>query len=138
MARPLIVFPDAVVEVLRVVRASVLTVEEVSATSAVASRTMPKRDSSTTRPDLLVADDGDAGTSYWPVTSDALMRISVWDNDSHRAGRLARLTSAHLLAYKGDSKIRGFRSASRPFTTTDPDDATPLASFTIIARLKAE
>jgi hypothetical protein len=41
-------------------------------------------------------------------------------------------------AYRGDTSVLDYRNGARPIPTTDPDDGTPLASFTIICRLKAE
>lgn len=136
MARPLVVFPDGAEETLRVVRGLLALDVELAESGLTAHRTMPARDVYTAAPALLVADDGDAGTGFWPVGSDALMRLSVWASSPYRAHYLARLTSAHLMAYAGDARVRGFRFASRPFATTDPDDGTPIASFTITARLK--
>lgn len=138
MAKPFLIFPDPIIETLRVLRGPFLADPEVAATRAKVSRTMPKRTADTVDPDVLVADDGDAFTGAWPVSEDVIVRVTVWDADGARAGRLARRARAYLLAYSGDSRVRAYRAATHPLTTTDPDDGTPLSSFTITARLKAE
>lgn len=135
MTKPLVIFPDPLVVALRALRGPfALTLPA----GASISRTLPKRDAATSAPAVVVADDGDAGSGSWPVSEDALLRVSVWDNDFARAGQIARTARAHLLAYPGDGASRGFTRGTRPLTGTDPDDGTPVATFTIIARLKAE
>lgn len=138
MMRPLLVFPDPVVVTLGVLRGAFLALPEVAATGVTISHAMPARTADTIAPSILVADDGDAYTGSWPVHEDALMRVTVWDRSPFRAARLARLARAYLLADPGSPISRGFRAGARPFPSTDPDDATPLASFTITARLRAE
>lgn len=137
--KPLVVFPDPLVVGLRVLREEgFASVPEVVASGATISRSMPERTLDTVEPSILVANDGDAGTGHWPVSEDAVLRVTVWDKSAHRASRLARLARAHLLAYPGDATSRGFARGTTPLPSTDPDDGTPLSSFTIIARLKAE
>lgn len=138
MGKPLLVFPDVVVVTLTALRGDFARHPEVVASGATISRKMPARTAETAEPSILVADDGDAGTGVWPVSEDAIVRITVWDNDAHRATRLARLARAHLLAYPGAAGSRGFTGGIRPFSSTDPDDATPISSFTLTARLRAE
>lgn len=138
MAKPFVLFPDPIAESLRVLRDGFLADPDVSPTGATVSRSMPSRTADTAAPAVLVALDGDAGSDYWPAGADALMRVSVWDADPFRALRLANLAQAHLLAYPGDAKVRDYRFNGIPFPTTDPDDGSPVASFIIIARLRAE
>lgn len=135
MTKPLLVFPDPIVVALRVLRTAFAATLPSGST---VSRSLPARTSSTASPSVVVADDGDAGTSRWPVSEDALLRVTVWDNDPHRAGRIAASARAHLLADPGAADSRGFTGGTRPLAGTDPDDGTPLSSFTIIARLRAE
>lgn len=137
MPKPLIVFPDPIEVGLRVLRDGFASHPEIVGSGLTISRTMPARTADTVAPALRVADDGDAGTGYWPVSEDAVLRVTVWDASAYRASRFARLARAHLLAYSGDVASRGFTAGTRPFPSEDPDDATPLASFTITARLRA-
>jgi hypothetical protein len=136
--KPLVVFPDPIVVGLRVLRGDFLSLPEVAATGATVSHKMPARDADTVEPSILVANDGDAGTGHWPVSEDALLRVTVWDRDPVRASWLARTARAHLLADPGAADSRGFTRGSTPLPATDPDDGTPLSSFTIIARLRPE
>ncbi|WP_353950003.1 hypothetical protein V6K52_10125 [Knoellia sp. S7-12] len=85
----------------------------------------------------LVADDGDAGTGAWPASEDAVVRVTVWAPDAHDASGLASRLRAHLLAYGGDAASRGFAGGSRALPSLDPDDGSPLATFTVTARLRA-
>lgn len=138
MAKPVIVFPDAVLVGLTALREGPFAdLPEVVAADLSVSRSIPDRDVYTAHPALSVSDDGDAGGTN-RVTEEALLRISVWDMDAFRGLRLARLARAYLLAYGGSPASRGFSDASHPFSTEDPDDGTPLASFTITARLRPE
>ena len=139
MTRPLVVFPDPIVVTLRALRSGGFRDDPlVSTTGATVTRTLPDRDADTEAPSVVVANDGDAGDGFWPVSENALMRITVWDRDAHRAASLARLARAYLLANLGGAGSRGVRGGTLPTLSTDPDDGTPLSSFTIIARLKAE
>lgn len=136
--KPLIVFPDPVLVTLTALRTGGFLADPVVAeANPTVTRTLPERDSTTTRPAITVADDGDAGGGS-RVTENATVRITVWDTDAHRAKHLARLARAYLVAYPGDALSGGFRDGTRPFTTTDPDDGTELASFVITSRLKPE
>lgn len=137
MPKPLVIFPDPIAVGLRALRGAFAAHADVASTAATISRTMPNRTADTEAPSVLVADDGDAGSGYWPVSEDAVLRVTVWDASPHRAGHLARLARAHLLTYPGDADSRGFTAGTRPFPSTDPDDETPISSFTITARLRA-
>jgi len=137
MGKPLLVFSDPVEVGLRVLRGAFAAHPEVAGLGLTISHKMPDRDADTAAPAIRLADDGDAGTGRWPVSEDAVLRVTVWDASPFRARRLARLARAHLLAYPGDATSRGFTAGTRPFPSEDPDDATPLASFTITARLRA-
>lgn len=137
--KPLVVFPDPIVVALRALREDGFLADPlVAATGATVSRKMPERNADTVAPSVLVANDGDAGTGFWPVSEDALLRVTVWDRDPVRASALARRARAYLMAHPGAADSRGFARGTTPLPATDPDDDTPLSSFTIIARLRAE
>lgn len=139
MGKPLVVFPDPIVVGLDALRdGGFADLPEVAATGLTISATLPERDADTEEPALVVANDGDAYSGFWPVSENAILRVTVWDADAFRAGRLARLARAHLLAYPGGPGSRGFTRGTLPLPATDPDDDSPLSSFTIIARLRAE
>ena len=135
MTKPLVIFADPVTVALRVLRGAFAATLDAGDTI---THSLPKRDVDTLTSAVIVADDGDAGTSVKFVAENAILRVSVWDKDAHRAGRIAASARAHLLADPGAADSRGFTGGTRPFVTNDPDDGTPVSSFTIIARLRAE
>lgn len=137
--RDLAVYPDPVIVTLDALRNGGFLSDPVVAQGEVKiSRSLPARDSTTSRADLVVSDDGEAYEGSSEITEAALVRVSVWDNNAFRATEVARYARAYLLAYLGDARVVDFRRGTRPLPTTDPDDGSPLTSFTIIARLKAE
>lgn len=136
MARPFVVFADPIVEALRVLRGALVIDPDLAESGLTAHRTMPERTVDTAAPVVVVTDDGDAGSGYWPVSEDALIRVTVWASSPYRAHYLAGRLRAHLAAYGGDARLRGFTAATRALSATDPDDGSPLTSFTATARLR--
>lgn len=70
------------------------------------------------------------------VAETVTLRVRVWHTSEARALALAQLCRALLLTFAGSSGVRGYSPLVGPVSVSDPDNGTPLASFTVAARLR--
>lgn len=133
MSRPLVVFPDALLETLAVLR---------SRTDLYPSATFgtytpePADDGGPALPYVRVSLDSASGK--YPVSQSASVRVYVWGVNAAGALALAHRCRAVLLAFDGNAKVRHFRDLTDPIPSTDPDSGAPVAFFTVAARLRPE
>lgn len=78
----------------------------------------------------------DGGTGKYPITSNARVRISVWAASEKVAVDKAQLYRAVLESFPGDANVRSLGNSNDPLPATDPDNARPLAFFSIDIRLR--
>lgn len=78
----------------------------------------------------------DGGTGQYPVTSNARVRVSVWAASDKDAVDKAQLYRAVLESFPGDASVRSLGNSNAPLPATDPDNARPMAFFSIDIRLR--
>lgn len=78
----------------------------------------------------------DGGTGTYPATSNARVRISVWAASDKAAFDAAMTYRAVLESYPGDASVRHLGNSNDPLPATDPDNARPMAFFSIDIRLR--
>lgn len=130
---PMVVFPDPLLVSLSVLRSGIGAVY----TPPVRFGTIdPDRRPADLQglPYVRVAMDG--GQSRYPVLETANLRITVWAATEDETLRLAQLLRAVVMAYPGDQDLRSFGQPSVPLPAPDPDSGSPLAFFTVAARLR--
>lgn len=85
------------------------------------------------RPFILVAVDGWSG--MYPVLAVATVRVTVWHTSEPKALDLAQRARAVLLSSSGNEWVRSWGEGAGPLPSTDPDTDSPVATFTVNARL---
>lgn len=132
MVSPLVVFPDARIATLAVLRAEASTIGDGvtfgTRVPDVANTGGP------TLPFVLVSHDATYGR--FPVTETAAIRLTVWAASEAATLALAQRARAVLLAYPGGTAVRSFGRLTGPIPTADPDSGTPIAYLTVAARLR--
>lgn len=130
-----VTFPDAVLETLKVLRAELPGYVE---TADVDCGSLQVEDA-TQSPDVslpylgVFLDDDD---TRYPVTSEALLRLTVWAAEEWRALEIGKIARAVLRDHRG-ATVRSYGDPSTgPIPSSDPDSGQPLATQTITARLK--
>jgi hypothetical protein len=132
MSQPLTVFPDPLLEVLRILRADLPTVH--GSTVALGTKEPGKRDRAHQGlPYGMVATDGRTGR--YPVTATARIRVAFWTVTEDAAMTLAAHALATLMAFAGDSKVRHIGAPNGPLPASDPDSGSPMAFFSLDVRL---
>lgn len=131
-----VTFPDPILETLKVLRAEFPAYVETADVDCGSLQIEEANAAGVTLPYLGVFLDDD--DTRYPVTSDALLRLTVWTPEDWRALEIGKVARAILRDHRG-SKIRSFGDPSTgPIPSTDPDSGQPLATMTITARLKPE
>lgn len=131
-----VIFPDPILETLKILRAELPGYVATADVDAGSVQVEEANAAGVTLPYLMVAlDDGE---TRYPVTSDALLRLTVWAAEDWRALEIGQIARAILRDHRG-SKVRSYGDpATVPIPSTDPDSGQPLAIQTITARLKPE
>lgn len=132
-----VTFPDPILETLAVLRAELPGYVETADVSCGSLQVEEATaDPSTSLPYLGVFLDGD--DTRYPVTSSALLRLTVWAGEDWRALEIGKVARAILRDHAG-SKVRSYGDPSTgPLPSTDPDSGQPLTTQTLTARLKPE
>jgi hypothetical protein len=136
MAKPLVVFPDAQLAIVELLRAELADRTESFAGNAVVGTIMPNGDDPNPKsaPYIMVRLDG-TSTRY-PVDETADIRVAVWHSSEAKSLALAQLCRALLLAHAGSQTIRVVTPLTGPIPASDPESGDPLSSFTVAARLR--
>jgi hypothetical protein len=136
MTKPLVVFPDAQLAVVQLLRTKLAARTDSVATGAVVGTMMPdgKEPSPRSAPYIMVRLDG-TSTRY-PVDETADMRVAVWHSSEAKSLALAQLCRALLLAHAGSEQIRVVSPLTGPIPASDPESGDPLSSFTVAVRLR--
>lgn len=133
--KPLVVFPDAKLATLEVLRHRIP-----AEVDGVAVGTTDPRTQNPNAPSFpyvrVVGFDSTYGK--YPVTQTSSVRLNVYDATPAKALRLAHVVHGILLAYEGGPEVRSFGAQSGPLPTTDPDTNAPVAFLTVSARLRPE
>jgi hypothetical protein len=85
-------------------------------------------------PLVVVRQDGN-GRDLQRVRDSVPYRVLVWHEDEDSAYDLSQLCHALVLAHDGEV-ISGVLAELTPFVTRDPDTDEPMATFTVIAKLR--
>lgn len=85
---------------------------------------------------LLVVRSGPWTEYVAPITAVARIRGVAWSLDADEAWDIASWFHASLLAYPGDLDVVSYRYEIGPERGKDPDYDTPMASFTLRARMR--
>lgn len=78
----------------------------------------------------------DGGAGRYPITSNARVRVSVWAESESEAVNLAMTFRAVLESFPGSESVRHLGNSNDPLPATDPDNARPMAFFSIDIRLR--
>lgn len=134
--KPAVVFPDARKATLDVIRAALPAyVEGLTASNFGTILPDVEETGGPPLPYVYVAHDGTPSSRY-VVTESATIRVVVWHGSDDRALALAQVVRALLLSYEGGPDVRSFGRLAGPLPTTDPASGSPLAYFTVAARLR--
>lgn len=87
------------------------------------------------KPHVLVGMDG-TPTGNPPALFNTVIRVSVWAPSTTAAKALAGLCQGLLLAHQGQPGWDGCRFGTGVLAGSDPDSKAPLASITVIAKLR--
>jgi hypothetical protein len=137
MAKPLVVFPDPLLETLRVLRARLPGHGETDEVSCGTVQVESATAAGETLPYLMVALDG--SSTRYPVAETAALRVVVWAETDLEALRIAQIARGFLFTLERDRKVRSYGEPSTgPRPDEDPDNGGPMASFTVAARLRPE
>lgn len=134
--KPTIIFPDAMLAVVEVLRDRLELVDQTYVegftvgTKVPADKSLDKK----TLPYVLVRLDGSTLTQQ--VNEEATIRISVWHSTEAKGIALAQACRALLLSYGGGAKIRVIKPLSGTIPTSDPESGDPLSSFTVAVMLR--
>lgn len=134
--KPAIIFPDAMLAVVEVLRDKLDHVDQAYAQGVTVGTRVPN-DKSIDAPSLpyvMVRLDGSSLTQR--VDEEALIRIAVWHTSESKGISLAQAARAVLLAYEGGQKIRVINPLTGPVPTSDPESGEPLSSFTVAVKLR--
>lgn len=85
---------------------------------------------------LLVVRSGPWVEYVPPLTAVARIRCVAWSLDADEAWDIASWFHASLLAYPGDDDVVGYRYELGPERGKDSDYDTPIAAFTVRARMR--
>lgn len=85
---------------------------------------------------LLVVRSGPWVTYVPPITAEVRIRLVAWSLDADEAWDIASWFHASLLAYPGDDDVVGYRYELGPERGQDSDYDTPIAAFTVTARMR--
>lgn len=88
--------------------------------------------------DLLIVRSGIWTEYNAPITAVNIVRIVAWSLDEDTAWDIASWFHAMLLAAPGDATVHSYRTDDPPRKGTDPDYDTPIAAFTIAARMRPQ
>lgn len=131
-----VTFADPILETLKVLRAELPGFVETADVDAGSVQVEDANAAGVTLPYLMVALDDD--DTRYPVTSSALLRLTVWAGEDWRALEISKIARAVLRDHRG-ATVRSYGDpATGPIPSTDPDSGQPLATQTITARLKPE
>ena len=132
-----ILFPDPLMESLRIMRAS--TFAEAQAASY---GTAAPSDLGDDFPGLpwVAFEVVDVDTSLHPFRETAFVQLTTWAETADQALRLAQVVRAVLVAHPGDEKVSSVVGRGRrgPIPATDPDTRQPIAFATVALRLLPE
>lgn len=85
---------------------------------------------------LVVVTSGPWLNYQAPITATNRVRVVAWDPDPDVAWDLSSWIHARLLAYPGDVDVQRYRYDAGPRRGKDPDYDSPIAAFTIQARMR--
>lgn len=85
---------------------------------------------------LLVVRSGPWVEYVPPITAAARIRVVAWSLDADEAWDIASWFHASLLAYPGDDDVVAYRYELGPERGKDSDYDTPIAAFTMRARMR--
>lgn len=77
-----------------------------------------------------------AAAVRWPIAAETPIRVVAWASTEHAATALAWRLHGALLDYRHGTDVRSFAPSLGPAPADDPDSGQPLASFTVLARLR--
>lgn len=134
--KPRIIFPDAQLAVVTLLRDELATLNQNYATGATVGTKVPDDRSidKTFLPYVLVRLDG--ALTNRRVDEETTIRISVWHKTEALGLALAQACRALLTSYEGGSTIRVINPLTGPVPTSDPESGDPLSSFTVAVRLR--
>ena len=86
---------------------------------------------------LLVVRSGPWVDNQSNVTAANLLRLVAWDPDPDVAWDIASYFHGHLIARPGDVDVVSYGYDGGPTRAVDPDYDSPIAAFTLRARMRA-
>lgn len=136
--KPRIIFPDAQLAVIELLRSTIGTVSQSFATGTTFGTKVPDDRSIDTAslPYVLIRMDGSSLARR--LDEEATIRISVWHKTEAQGLALAQALRALLLSHEGNSSIRVITPLSGPVPTSDPESGDPLSTFTVAVRLRPQ
>lgn len=126
MSKVAVVFPDAMLSILNILRAAFPEIRFGTIT--------PEEMRDAPVPYVMVRTDG--SSTRYPIVETTTIRVSVWHATEAQGIALAQRLLAILLVHSGDEAVRSVSMLTGAFPTSDPDTGSPLSSFTIAARLR--
>ena len=134
--KPTIIFPDAMLAVVEVLRDRLETVDQSYVEGFTVGTKVPADRSldTATLPYILVRLDGSTLTQQ--ANEEATIRVSVWHSTEAKGIALAQACRALLLSYGGGTKIRVIKPLTGTLPTSDPESGDPLSSFTVAVSLR--
>lgn len=124
MSAPPIRFPDAQLAARDALR------------PLVPAATVSTRDAATGGPRPVIVVRAGAPSRTSRLSADAIVRLSVYAEDTGASIALAADVEALLLAGASSDRIRSFGPLTGPVASTDPDTNEPFALVTLTARLR--
>lgn len=134
MGNPFVMFADAQLGVIEILRAGLTAREEEgTVTAKVPKGKIPGSD----LPLVLVRHDATPTTRY-PVDQNCTVRVAVWHKTESDALRLAKVCHALVETTPGTTLIRATNGLIGPTPTSDPDTGEPMAFFTVSVHPRPE
>lgn len=85
---------------------------------------------------LLVVRSGPWTDYRFPITAECRIRGTAYSLDADEAWDIASFFHGSFLAYAGDVDVVSYRYEIGPERGVDPDHRTPIAGFTVRARMR--
>lgn len=131
---PLILFPDALLEGLRILRSSPFREAQEATYGTDAPNELGEDFPGLPYVSLTLLD---SDTSLYPFRETALVQVTAWDETAAKALRRVQVARAVLVAYPGDERVATVTARGRrgPLPARDPDTRQPLAYCSVAMRL---
>jgi hypothetical protein len=130
--KPSVVFPDAILAALEVLRAQVPGHVPGAAFGTAAPSV--QRTGDLKAPYGMVALDAVFG--QYPVHQSATIRVVAYGTTEAQTLALAQICRTVLLTHEGGGAARSFGELTGPIPSSDPDTGAPVAYFTVAARMR--